>query len=120
MIRLPPRSPRTDTLFPSKMLFRSAAAGSRQVVIGSAGRRPQLQVAVGIAAGAAVAEAVEADAAIADLAFEAQAVAETIAAGAEQAIAHVVFERAVGAVEIGRAPVWTPVTNAHIVCRILL
>src|SRR3546814_8918154 len=30
------------------------------------------------------------------------------------------FERALGEAEIGRAHVWTPVTNAHLVCRLLL
>src|SRR3546814_3634613 len=34
--------------------------------------------------------------------------------------AHALHEPGVGAAEIGRAHVLTPVTNAHIVCRLLL
>src|SRR3546814_1405788 len=30
------------------------------------------------------------------------------------------FQRPYGSYEIGRAHVWTPVTNAHLVCRLLL
>src|SRR3546814_3773475 len=76
MILRPPRSTRTDTLFPYTTLFRSrgdpapGAAGGR-------GRRP------GAARGG----------------------------------------RAGGPAprrQIGRAHVWTPVTNAHLVCRLLL
>src|SRR3546814_1153787 len=84
MIRRPPRSTRTDTLFPYTTLFRSRDADPRsahQLGRGadSRGRRPDLQ--------------------------------------RRRLNRHprgMVFR------EIGRAHVCTPVTNAHLVCRLLL
>src|SRR3546814_1906059 len=81
MIRRPPRSTRTDTLFPYTTLFRSPfAAIDRLADLGD------LVVIFGL--------------------------------GRAARIAH----RIVGAdrQQIGRADVWTPVTNAHLVCRLLL
>src|SRR3546814_20323179 len=80
MIRRPPRSTRTDTLFPYTTLFRSPMAA----------RGSQLLPSARVAADARL------------LQFERPL-------------------RGYGArSQIGRAHVWTPVTNAHLVCRLLL
>src|SRR3546814_6980827 len=84
MLRRPPRSTRTDTLFPSTTLFRSTAGGS------------EVPVEPGEHAGQPIA-----------------------------CSAHLPVERHADGTrpndeEIGRAHVCTPVTNAHLVCRLLL
>src|SRR3546814_14781273 len=73
MIRRPPRSTRTDTLFPYTTLFRSgqSCAARRRIPLYAAGGSRRRQ---------------------------------DVASGAQ----------------IGRAHVCTPVTNAHLVCRLLL
>src|SRR3546814_2689952 len=76
MIRRPPRSTRTDTLFPYTTLFRSQAHAAGFVVLDGDG-----------------------------------------AHAGDRADAHDLL--ALG-LEIGRAHVGTPVTNAHLVCRLLL
>src|SRR3546814_1523191 len=85
MIRRPPRSTRTDTLFPYTTLFRSylltsTSTSSKRIALLSIGRN------LGVAAGQPV-------------------------RGADGLI---------GRVQIGRAHVCIPVTNAHLVCRLLL
>src|SRR3546814_6990168 len=83
MIRRPPRSTRTDTLFPYTTLFRSLARAVRGRIEGDP---PDQYADHGLG--------VDSD-----------------ALGAH---------RDVEATEIGRAHVCTPVTNAHLVCRLLL
>src|SRR3546814_1914158 len=79
MIRLPPISTRTDTLFPYTTLFRSAPLLLR---VTADPQQPELHLHID---------------------------------GADpRAIPHLVHR------EIGRAHVRTPVTNAHLVCRLLL
>src|SRR3546814_3426186 len=91
MIRRPPRSTRTDTLFPYTTLSRSARARRSA--------RCALERARAIARGAA----------------------QRRARGHEQpAPPRVSRTRAAGYPEIGRAHVCTPVTNAHLVFRLLL
>src|SRR3546814_4746672 len=80
MIRRPPRSTRTDTLFPYTTLFRSGGPGLTGCGVArwtGAGTRPGRGGAGGIRPPA-------------------------------------------GPRQIGRAHVCTPVTNAHLVCRLLL
>src|SRR3546814_5508033 len=97
MIRRPPRSTRTDTLFPYTTLFRSLIRAARQrlallgmppAVIASVERsgRPRNVVTIAAPSGGAI---------------------RTLGVRA-------------GMSEIGRAHVSTPVTNAHLVCRLLL
>src|SRR3546814_961552 len=84
MIRRPPRSTRTDTLFPYTTLFRSKWSPSGQqlafLVSDYYGDKPAIHI-VGANDGAVVCNQPN---------------------------------------KIGRAHVWTPVTNAHLVCRLLL
>src|SRR3546814_4260583 len=79
MIRRPPRSTRTDTLFPYTTLFRS-----------SVGAQPSDRVARFLDA-----------------------------AGVQERAARNNPNKAVPGEKIGRAHVRTPVTNAHLVCRLL-
>src|SRR3546814_6744447 len=93
MIRRPPRSTRTDTLFPYTTLFRSAGVGVDGAADGVAEEdRPDAAVLVG-AGPHRVAPALG-------------QLAGQVGVGDER--------------EIGRAHVRTPVTNAHLVCRLLL
>src|SRR3546814_20006968 len=87
IIRRPPRSTRTYTLFPYTTLFRSR--------LGLGGRSLSVDAArVGLA--------------VVDLAgLLGEALADVVAV-----VLHVL--------EIGRAHVLTPVTNSHLVCRLLL
>src|SRR3546814_5742400 len=100
-IRRPPRSTRTDTLFPYTTLFRSHA---HRVILGDRDHEDAALIRVALLVrGAAGHAAVDAGVA---------------AGGADQ---HVDVEQAaVDPDEIGRAHVCTPVTNAHLVCRLLL
>src|SRR3546814_5857429 len=93
MIRRPPRSTRTDTLFPHTTLCRSLDhAGHARVLR----RRERLGLAVG-------------------------ALGETVLVEPRQRPARVRVELAfLFGQQIGRAHVLTPVTNAHLVCRLLL
>src|SRR3546814_4572435 len=108
MILPPPRSTRTDTLVPSPTLFRSRW-------VGGVSRRPVLvvllclAVSVGLAWLAAVTLTINTstdDMLSKELPFRAQNEA--------------VDEAFPQLVEIGRAQVGNPVTNAHLVCRLLL
>src|SRR3546814_3386283 len=92
MIRRPPRSTRTDTLFPYTTLFRSRTGRSD---LGMLFDQPVLNV-IEVNAGSVGGE-----------------VAVGVVAEASRAGPGIL-------VEIGRAHVWTPVTNAHLVCRLLL
>src|SRR3546814_4153015 len=88
MLRQPPRSTRTDTLFPSTTLFRSSR--DRR----SATTHPALP-------------------------------APTMITSAPESAALLIKSSRGDAWtrpgrQIGRAHVWTPVTNAHLVCRLLL
>src|SRR3546814_7696843 len=102
MIRRPPRSTRTDTLFTYTTLFRSAvhcpAPGERIAAIDVAGRDAG-QSAVG---GRNLRDAFQP-------AFE---------RGHSGKAQPEPFEPGID--KIGRAHVCTPVTNAHLVCRLLL
>src|SRR3546814_6532598 len=94
MIRRPPRSTRTDTLFPYTTLFRSGsvtvAGGDGSTVV----RMP---------------DGVEGR-------VTGRASAASFSVGTDgKGRGHVLSGQ-----EIGRAHVWTPVTNAHLVCRLLL
>src|SRR3546814_9982154 len=100
MILRPPRSTRTDTLFPYTTRFRSPKAASPR----PAGSAPRARQAKSSGAGQAP-RPISASSAPDD------AVAVEVEIG-ELAIAH--------RMEIGRAHVCTPVTNAHLVCRLLL
>src|SRR3546814_12083976 len=48
MIRRPPRSTRTDTLFPYTTLFRSASPSCRKALLPVIGRKPHAERAIGI------------------------------------------------------------------------
>src|SRR3546814_4642773 len=90
MIRRPPRSTRTDTLFPYTTLFRSVMAEPTKklaVLIDADNTQPSIATAL-----------------LAEIAKYGVALAGPVE----------------GVVEIGRAHVLTPVTNAHLVCRLLL
>src|SRR3546814_2279899 len=89
MIRRPPRSTRTDTLFPYTTLFRSLGD-----IFPDARDSPDVRL----------------------LHVEVQGTGYGIPAGSD------VLEGRRASVddEIGRAHVLTPVTNAHLVCRLLL
>src|SRR3546814_10857593 len=92
MIRLPPRSTRTDTLFPYTTLFRSVCDGGSDERFAD---RIALLLREHLKRG------------LLDRAEHAAGVHGL------QDLAHV-------HAEIGRAHVLTPVTHAHLVCRILL
>src|SRR3546814_1159305 len=90
MIRRPPRSTRTDTLFPYTTLFRASRRADRRryrrhrrLQRVPHDRRDALRIAP-----------------------------------APEDLAECRMEPALE--QIGRAHVWTPVTNAHLVCRLLL
>src|SRR3546814_2264158 len=105
MIRRPPRSTRTDTLFPYTTLFRSAALvgrGAEEIPFGAEREGAEI---------VRQRHAVRPRRAARGLGERLRQVA---AAHPEPAVVGP-FDR-----EIGRAHVWTPVTNAHLVCRLLL
>src|SRR3546814_10846886 len=111
MVRRPPRSTRTDTLFPYTALFRSAdvvsegelrralAAGvpRAKIVFAGVGKTAR-ELAAGLDAGI--------------LQFNVESLSEL------KLLSQVAVAR--GTTEIGRAHVCTPVTNAHLLCRHLL
>src|SRR3546814_1272551 len=103
MIRRPPRSTRTDTLFPYTTLFRSGAGAPRIKTCAFAQR------AAGPGYHQAAAQRDGGGRKGHDQCIE-QAV--------EQLARHAAHQ--MQALEIGRAHVCTPVTNAHLVCRLLL
>src|SRR3546814_2908702 len=106
MIQLPPRTTRTDTLFPYTTLFRSvdpahdAEIDRDDVAIGGDEQIALMHVGMEEAFGDRLAQE-GVDQPCRDLLH--------IMVGGDQRVP-----------EIGRAHVCTPVTNAHIVCRLLL
>src|SRR3546814_6851962 len=104
MIRRPPRSTRTDTLFPYTTLFRSEGAGAKHMPDG-------------------VADLVEG---LFDVGRDGEHVAGVAQrhllaqVHADFVVVRGVQRRNTAHAQIGRAHVWTPVTNAHLVCRLLL
>src|SRR3546814_1120315 len=96
MIRRPPRATRTDTLFPYTTLFRSPAYGFNGAA--GLGFYRYSGSAIGFAADG-----------VSICAFS----AGILRAGTDNSAL-------LGSGEIGRAHVSTPVTNAHLVCRLLL
>src|SRR3546814_4912455 len=119
MIRRPPRSPRTDTLFPYTTLFRSSGivtpAHWREVYAELAGFADSVGTVDTIDIGGGLPIPYKPDAHPFDLAAWAAGLAEIKAAYPRYALA---VEP--GRYKIGRAHVLTPVTNAHLVCRLLL
>src|SRR3546814_6926927 len=118
MIRRPPRSTRTDTLFPYTTLFRSAvlrrvppppAAGA-----GSPHRLPRPQQVGGLRSLRKRAAGSEAARSSSTGAGARPRHAITLHSGCGLPGSNPLSE------EIGRAHVRTPVTNAHLVCRLLL
>src|SRR3546814_1168937 len=100
MIRRPPRSTRTDTLFPYTTLFRSMMKPIGSVMI--------LAASLGLTGCG--------DSAMPD---QAQAAPASVVAPLPAA-PRFTSSQIEAAKEIGRAHVRTPVTNAHLVCRLLL
>src|SRR3546814_5587447 len=110
MKRLPPRSTRTDTLFPHTTLFRSQELES--VDPDAAFETGNGDAIDGDLAPPAAQAAPAQDSSPAPVAEPA---VETYADPGDAPAANTA-----PAEEIGRAHVWTPVTNAHLVCRLLL
>src|SRR3546814_3691897 len=108
MIRRPPRATRTDTLFPYTTLFRSAA----EIGDGVAGGAAHLRQKVAVQLLAVLAE-IDAEGG----ADRAGGQLEQVAG--DESLSGILADRQV-LVQIGRAHVCTPVTNAHLVCRLLL
>src|SRR3546814_6228806 len=100
MRRRPPRSTRTDTLFPYTTLFRSVDHLAELAVVEE---RPKPE-----SVGAAI---VRDDRQI-FCALAAQSLDQMLGVSRQTKTAR--------HDQIGRAHVWTPVTNAHLVCRLLL
>src|SRR3546814_2321718 len=94
MIRRPPRSTRTDTLFPYTSLFRSDRIGD------SCRRRARASRGLWML----------------PLSLDIPLMKRAAARRPETLLAHLGRDPA----KIGRAHVRTPVTNAHLVCRLLL
>src|SRR3546814_5848798 len=128
MIRRPPRSTRTDTLFPYTTLFRSAEPVSESVVLASADPAPVADYAppppvlapVPADAGSAIRSVelpmpVRGEGGVVPV----TELPQPQPAG-EMILAETTPYRAAPRVEIGRAHVRTPVTNAQLVCRLLL
>src|SRR3546814_6127949 len=112
MRRRPPRSTRTDTLFPYTTLFRSAAWPASIVRRSSLRRLPVALDLLGQAPfmdfGRTVIDAEGAD-------FPQRLLDDDVAGHARPA-----HHLAAAVGEIGRAHVSPPVTNAHLVCSLLL
>src|SRR3546814_10517868 len=145
MIRRPPRSTRTDTLFPYTTLFRSLTRTIPVFVIAcpdALGLATPMAVMVGTGLGAmngilfknagALEDATKLDVVVFDktgtltmgqprvvdiVAADGQAPDDAlrVAAAVERGSDHPLAL----AIKIGRAHVLTPVTNAHLVCRLL-
>src|SRR3546814_9291999 len=104
MIRRTPRSTRTYTLFPYTTLFRSRHPSFAPFVPLS--RVPTSGGQAVLVESAALDDRREVPA----LALQQGDVIQRVVVDHDQ----------IGPGEIGRAHVWTPVTNAHLVCRLLL
>src|SRR3546814_3320503 len=110
MIRRPPGSTRTDTLFPYTTLFRSARVWARV----SARRRAPLTTQMTSASSVKTPRRVTTEE------LSAVALAPEPTSAVTPTIAPTAVVRRPGPSQIGRAHVCTPVTNAHLVCRLLL
>src|SRR3546814_5121779 len=131
MIRRPPRSTRTDTLFPYTTLFRSIA-GSDEADLNTHGPERVGEEVPGAAVEAAGADDVVAAARDIEDHQRGSRLAVTdgqcrrAAFQRGHALLEVGIRRVhhagvdVAPLQIGRAHVCTPVTNAHLVCRLLL
>src|SRR3546814_5966225 len=108
MIRRPPRSTRTDTLFPYTTLFRSIKSDEATALQEFIARREQRH---------ACGQALCASRMVGENTSE--AVTRSAQIQPHRAGKALQFDPAI-TLEIGRAHVCTPVTNAHLVCRLLL
>src|SRR3546814_12213050 len=117
MIRRPPRSTRTDTLFPYTTLFRSAFELRLKAQRNVHGHLIAVEIGVECRAD----QRVKLDRLALDQhgleRLDAEAVKRRGAVQHNRVLANDFVE---DVPEIGRAHVWTPVTNAHLVCRLLL
>src|SRR3546814_6882962 len=104
MIRRPPRSTRTDTLFPYTTLFRSLAVGWAALILWLFTRHRGAALTARVAA--------------------AGRLALSNYLGSSLLMCAIFYGWGLGLFghvpQIGRAHVRTPVTNAHLVCRLLL
>src|SRR3546814_1972603 len=116
MIRRPPSSTRTDTLFPYTTLFRSVSE------IRGIRRPPRGAIPQGVAAPARGSSVTDGDGP--DMSADVELDHVTIRFGEFTAVQEANLKIEDGEffsfLEIGRAHVCTPVTNAHLVCRLLL
>src|SRR3546814_6526183 len=116
MRRRPPRSTRTDTLFPYMTLFRSqgAVGGALDANAGAPGLADIVDNLLMLTTDGA-------QQAFDSLSGAQHGHAQTLALDAQRRFQGLLFDRLGGSgPEIGRAHVCTPVTNAHIVCRLRL
>src|SRR3546814_6366786 len=124
MIRRPPRSTRTDTLFPYTTLFRSPDRRPRRgEEVSSASSRegtcmPHLEVQ-NISKSFYARGGVESARALDGVSFHVDK-GEIIALIGPSGCGQTTALRIIMGLEIGRAHVCTPVTNAHLVCRLPL
>src|SRR3546814_7706539 len=124
MIRRPPRSTRTDTLFPYTTLFRSIRLGGTRPRLCRTGGRRRRRALLFLCLGRR--EGKRRERPLRDRRRGRRFPARPLARRASRRPDHL----AAGAAserdpeyrpgEIGRAQVRTPVTNAHLVCRLLL
>src|SRR3546814_8032150 len=125
MIRRPPRSTRTDSLFPYTTLFLSPAAAQTPPAatpailpdgtlldVNAEGKSTRVPDLATIRAGV-VTQAATAAAALSENAARMDRVLAALKGAG-------VAARDIATAKIGRAHVCTPVTNAHLVCRLLL
>src|SRR3546814_4430518 len=103
MKRRPPVTTRTDTLCPYPTLFRSTGAQMAAMIVDSGARHLFLDAP-----------------AAANIEGQAVTAGDRIAMDGSDAGAPLDDWMAPAGTEIGRAHVSTPVTNAHLVCRLLL
>src|SRR3546814_4809891 len=122
MIRRPPRSTRTDTLFPYTTLFRSPDHVAARALVPL-----QVQYAPVLRLLQQVAERPEAVGALAEPRVAPpqglldHRAPHRVAALGDQRLRRLLDQAdRLGDAEIGRAHVGTPVTNAHLGCRLLL
>src|SRR3546814_3337483 len=119
MIRRPPRSTRTDTLFPYTTLFRSAVDHVVQAYLAQVSvrhkkipveRQPVLQLALAVQVGFAPARDGHA--------FEQAGLAEGV--GGDKGLGGLARVEVDHVQRSGEHTSGTPVTNAHLVCRLLI
>src|SRR3546814_7867250 len=107
MIRPPPRSTRTATLFPCPTLFRSAKQTAADLV-------EQAKICFDSGCEVVLVEAAE----LLENGAPQRSLIDALRKGLDAS--KVLFELPGPWIKIGRAHVRTPVTNAHLVCRLLL